>query len=115
MTSVREPAVAGLFYPGDPRELEQVVRRLLAAAGWRVTRIIHHRSLSSLIGSMGFVLQDELGVEDRVTRYVVNFPRSGSKLEHLLAPISRILAWSRQTGRMTLWAEPCRHSPGSAP
>ena len=29
---VREPAVAGTFYPGDPRELEAAVRTHLGAA-----------------------------------------------------------------------------------
>jgi AmmeMemoRadiSam system protein B len=32
MTRVRQPAVAGLFYPADPRELRATVRRTLAAA-----------------------------------------------------------------------------------
>jgi len=32
MTRVRQPAVAGLFYPADPRELRETVRRALAAA-----------------------------------------------------------------------------------
>ena len=32
MTSVRNPAVAGLFYPGDPRELHAMVAGYLAAA-----------------------------------------------------------------------------------
>lgn len=32
MSSVRPPAVAGMFYPADPRQLEQDVRKYLAAA-----------------------------------------------------------------------------------
>lgn len=32
MTSIRNPAVAGLFYPGDPRELHAMVAGYLAAA-----------------------------------------------------------------------------------
>ncbi len=32
VTKVRQPAVAGLFYPSDPRELRETVRRALAAA-----------------------------------------------------------------------------------
>jgi AmmeMemoRadiSam system protein B len=32
MTQVRQPAVAGLFYPADPRELRATVRRALASA-----------------------------------------------------------------------------------
>ena len=32
MKSIREPAVAGMFYPADPQELEDTVRRFLGAA-----------------------------------------------------------------------------------
>ncbi len=32
MTHVRHAAVAGMFYPGDPRELDGMVRRMLSAA-----------------------------------------------------------------------------------
>lgn len=32
MSSVRTPAVAGLFYPADPRQLAHDVQQLLAAA-----------------------------------------------------------------------------------
>ena len=37
MTTIREPAVAGLFYPADPNRLERQVRAYLEAAGAEVS------------------------------------------------------------------------------
>ncbi len=36
MSNIRPPAVAGMFYPDDPRQLEQYVRAVLANAGREV-------------------------------------------------------------------------------
>jgi 2-polyprenyl-3-methyl-5-hydroxy-6-metoxy-1,4-benzoquinol methylase len=80
------------------------IRKILDAGGWQVTRIQHHRTLSNLIASAGYWLQDNgLSV---IGKKFVDFPETGGRLGALLLfPIAYVLALFGQTGRMTVWAK----------
>jgi MEMO1 family protein len=49
MNIIREPAVAGLFYPGSPQQLTATLRDLVAAAGQKV------RALGCMVPHAGYV------------------------------------------------------------
>jgi 2-polyprenyl-3-methyl-5-hydroxy-6-metoxy-1,4-benzoquinol methylase len=77
---------------------------LLDAAGWRVTRIKHHRTIANLIGSVGFLLEEK-GVS-KLGNFLAKYPeRSGRMSAIALLPLSVVYALFKQTGRMTVWAE----------
>ncbi|MFM5907000.1 MAG: class I SAM-dependent methyltransferase [Novosphingobium sp.] len=89
------------LYHYDP----QSIRNLMAAAGWRVTRIHHHRTLSNAIASTGYWLRDR-GVKG-IARMLIDFPEKGGRTGALAVfPFAWVAALLGQTGRMTIWAEP---------
>lgn len=82
----------------------ETLTRLLDDAGWVVTKIHHHRTLSNMIASLGYVLVDRGWKKSG--SMLVNFPEQGGRLGALvLFPFSFIMATLGQTGRMTVWAK----------
>jgi 2-polyprenyl-3-methyl-5-hydroxy-6-metoxy-1,4-benzoquinol methylase len=89
------------LYHYDPAS----IRKLMAAAGWRVTKIHHHRSLANLVASAGYLLRDK--GHKRLGQTLIDFPEKSGRLGALLLfPFAWIAALFGQTGRMTVWAEP---------
>lgn len=89
------------LYHYDPAS----IRKLMAAAGWRVTKIHHHRTLANLVASAGYRLRDK--GHNRLGQTLIDFPEKGGRLGALLVfPFAWIAAMFGQTGRMTIWAEP---------
>ena len=84
-------------------DTESIVKTL-RAGGWEVVRIHHHRSVSNLIASTGYWL-NERGFSN-LGKKLVMFPETGGHLALLiLFPLALILSWFGQTGRMTVWAK----------
>lgn len=77
--------------------------RLLEAGGWKVRRVIHQRSVASLLGSVGFALRAK-GRASRLADRLISYPSSPGWLHRILLPLSWMLAMLGQTGRMTIWA-----------
>jgi 2-polyprenyl-3-methyl-5-hydroxy-6-metoxy-1,4-benzoquinol methylase len=89
------------LYHYDPAS----IRKLMAAAGWRVTKIHHHRTLANLVASTGYWLRDK--GQDALGQKLIDFPEKGGRVGALaLFPFAWIAALFGQTGRMTVWAEP---------
>lgn len=80
------------------------ITKVMAASGWRVTRIQRHRTMSNLIASAGYWLEDKGWL--RVGKALKDFPERGGRIGALaLFPVSYVMASLNQTGRMTVWAE----------
>lgn len=79
------------------------VRRLLEDAGWEFQEIHHQRVLSSLLASIGYLLEDKGW--HRLKRWVVGQPSDKIRLYQILYPLAMIAALFGQTGRMTIWAK----------
>lgn len=89
------------LYHYDPAS----IRKLMAAAGWRVTAIHHHRTLANLVASAGYRLRDK--GHQGLGQTLIDFPEKGGRLGALaLFPFAWVAALFGQTGRMTVWAEP---------
>lgn len=89
------------LYHFDPAS----IRKLMASAGWRVTRIYHHRTLANAVASTGYWLRDK--GHHRVGQNLINFPERGGRFGALaLFPFAWLAALFGQSGRMTVWAEP---------
>lgn len=89
------------LYHYDP----ETIRQLMVSAGWKVTRIQHHRTLANAIASTGYWLRGRgMGVLGQI---LIDFPEKGGRLGALmLFPFAWLAAMLGQTGRMTVWAEP---------
>lgn len=78
------------------------IKKIFDKAGWKVQKIHHYRTLTSLFVSLSFKLEKK-GFNNKLTKFMREFPR-GKKRHYLLYPIAFILATFGQTGRMTIWA-----------
>lgn len=79
------------------------LNKLLNKCGWAIDRLFHQRLLSNLIPSIGYVLKDKnylLGFANRLS----GFSKNPGRTNFLLYPIAWVLAFLRQTGRITVWA-----------
>jgi len=83
-----------------PQSLEKVLR----AGGWKLGKVYHQRTLSNLIGSLGYILRDK--GYTRLGKKLIDFPEQGGNLAYALYPLSWLLSLFGQTGRMTVWARP---------
>jgi SAM-dependent methyltransferase len=85
----------------------KTLARLLEANGWRVDRIVGHRTAANIVASLGYWLADK-GWR-RLGQRLIDFPERGGRLGALaLYPAALVMAALGQTGRMTVWA---RHTP----
>ncbi|NJB68940.1 2-polyprenyl-3-methyl-5-hydroxy-6-metoxy-1,4-benzoquinol methylase [Desulfobaculum xiamenense] len=96
------------WYPlQDPTHLlhftPESIARLLAAAGWTTTRVIHQRTLANLLGSMGNALLDTPRTS-ALGRLLLRRTETPGILNHALYPLAALAAACGQTGRMTVWA-----------
>jgi 2-polyprenyl-3-methyl-5-hydroxy-6-metoxy-1,4-benzoquinol methylase len=78
------------------------IRSMLTHTGWTRPTIYHQRTLSSLLASLGHLLDDK-GYH-RISRWAVGRPQDPVRLYQLLYPFAMLAATMGQTGRMTVWA-----------
>lgn len=79
------------------------VRLVLQRTGWDVKRLLHHQSLSNLIGSFGHVLE-ESGIAPTIGAALTRFPETPGWGHYALFPLAAVASWFGQTGRMTVWS-----------
>jgi 2-polyprenyl-3-methyl-5-hydroxy-6-metoxy-1,4-benzoquinol methylase len=81
----------------------QSIAKVLRAGGWQLETVIHQRTLSNFIGSLGYVLRDK--GYTFIGEKLIEFPQRGGRLAYLLYPLCWLLSLFGQTGRMTVWAK----------
>lgn len=86
------------LYHFTPATLEKV----LLAGGWKLEKVHHQRTLSNLIASIGYVLQDR-GFPNIGRKFIEFIDRVGV-FTLVLFPVAWLLSLFGQTGRMTVWA-----------
>lgn len=86
------------LYHFTPTTLKKIMR----ASEWSLVKVHHQRTLSNLIGSLGYVLRD-MGYSN-FSRKFIDFPERGGKWTYALYPLAWLLSTIGQTGRMTVWA-----------
>jgi SAM-dependent methyltransferase len=79
------------------------IRQVLERAGWKVSRVTDQRDIRNLMGSVGYRLRD-LGRFPRIARWFSEFPERGGRIYYALHPLAVLLAATRQSGRITVWA-----------
>ena len=91
-----------------PRHLQQFtvtsLRQLLHASGFELVELIHQRNVINLVGSVGLWLRMKFprrSLGERLIRWTHNPSALGLCL---LAPLARVLAMVRQSGRLTVVA-----------
>jgi 2-polyprenyl-3-methyl-5-hydroxy-6-metoxy-1,4-benzoquinol methylase len=82
----------------------KTIKEILERGGWRNVKILHQRTLSNLVASIGHVLQDH-GHDNRLTHFLLDFPEQYYRLHQFLYPLAFLLSLFGQTGRMTVWAQ----------
>jgi 2-polyprenyl-3-methyl-5-hydroxy-6-metoxy-1,4-benzoquinol methylase len=87
------------LYHFTPRTLA----KLLDAGGWKMEKVYHQRTISNLVASIGYVMHD-YRVGGRVAQTLIEFPRAAWRWHRMVYPLSLVLSWFGQTGRMTVWA-----------
>lgn len=97
-----------------PTHLQQftppTLRRLLAASGFELVEFIHQRNVNNVVGTVGLWLRTAFprwSLGDRLIRWTDNPSALGLCV---LAPLARILAAVKQSGRLTVIARPARHA-----
>lgn len=79
------------------------ITNVLDQGGWKVTRIMHQRTLTNLLASIGYVLEDHK-ISTRLGKFLVRI--SAAWYVHIaLFPLAFLLSLIGQTGRMTVWAQ----------
>lgn len=81
----------------------ETITALLENTGWKVEKIAHQITCSSLFGSIGYRLRETRG-ESKVSQWLLSYPTRGGKLPYVFYPLAYVLAKFGQTGRMTIWA-----------
>lgn len=78
------------------------IRRMFEAAGWKIERVMHQRTLANLIASFGFTLRERGHL--KLGELLVSYPERAGRWAYLLYPVSLVFSLLGQTGRMTVWA-----------
>jgi hypothetical protein len=76
---------------------------VLKQGGWSLQRIVYHRDLRNVFGSLGYAFRD-WGGAPRLAEWLERYPERGGPLLMALHPLACALARLGQTGRMTAWA-----------
>lgn len=76
---------------------------VLEAAGWHVEKVLHHRTLGNLIGSLGLAMR-AARLPQRWCEPLIRFPERSTRWSIAFYPIAWLLSVLGQTGRMTIWA-----------
>ncbi len=80
------------------------LRRMLAASGFELVELIHQRNVNNLVGTVGLWLRTKFprwSLGERLIRWTDNPSAIGLSL---LAPLARVLAMTRKSGRLTIVA-----------
>ena len=88
------------LYHFTPNSIDE----MLSKCGFKIKRILHHRVLGNLIASLGYKLSD-WGLGCKLTKKLTNFPQKAKAMNYVLFPLAIIMAFFKQTGRMTIWAQ----------
>lgn len=80
----------------------KTIKKVLEAGGWTLEKVYHQRTLSNLIGSIGYLLRDKGYM--KLGKRFIEFPERGGKWVYVLYPLAWLLSLFGQTGRMTIWA-----------
>jgi 2-polyprenyl-3-methyl-5-hydroxy-6-metoxy-1,4-benzoquinol methylase len=75
---------------------------VLQASGWKLEKVHHHRVLSNLFASFGYVLRDR--GHSKLGKILLGFPARAGRWNYALYPLAWLLSVFGQTGRMTVWA-----------
>jgi len=81
----------------------RTIGKVLEHAGWKVARVTDQRDVRNLMGSIGYWLRDT-GRFPRVARWFSELPERGGRIYYALHPLALLLAATRQSGRITVWA-----------
>ncbi len=107
-----EPRVFGTYWYALqlPTHLHQftprTIRMLLEQSGFDRIRLIHQRNVFNILGSIGLWLEravPRLELGRRMIQFT-DYPTMWGELA--LAPCAKLLAWTRQAGRLTIIAKP---------
>lgn len=82
----------------------ETLRKVLQKGGWKTVKVFHQRTLSNLIASSGYWLQDH-GIWNWLARSLTNYPDKVHYSAYFLYPFALILSLLGQTGRVTVWAK----------
>ena len=86
------------FYHFTPKTLEKVLKE----SGWKLEKVIHQRVLTNIIISTGYLLCDKGYI--KIGQKLINSQKNTNKWQYILYPISLVLSYFGQTGRMTVHA-----------
>ncbi|VAX26915.1 Methyltransferase type 12 [hydrothermal vent metagenome] len=81
----------------------QTFDKILEKSGWQLKEIHHQRIMSNLIGSLGYLIDEQSSISG-LRNLLLRFPEKAGVLHCLLFPIAYLLSTVGQTGRMTVWA-----------
>ena len=105
-----EPKVLGRYWYSLqlPTHLHQftprILRNTLAECGFEQIRVVHQRNVFNLIGTLGLWLREKFP-NGRLAPKLLDFIANPSVRGQLaLAPLGKVLAWTRQGGRLTITA-----------
>lgn len=80
----------------------RTLKTVLERAGWRVERVLHHRTLANAVASAGYRISDRR-TGSRLAASLGRFPDS-HRAFYATYPLAWAAAAFGQTGRMTVWA-----------
>ncbi len=105
-----EPSVFGRFWYAwePPRHLHhftpESIRRLLSECGFTEIAFIHQRSMLYIVGGLGMMFLSRWP-QSRLGKSLIGYPDHPRLLvQLLLAPLAHLLAFLRQSGRLTISA-----------
>ena len=82
----------------------RILRSMLADCGFQDIRVIHQQNVFNLIGTLGLWLREK-SPNGRLGPRLLDFIANPSVRGQLaLAPLGKVLAWTRQSGRLTITA-----------
>ncbi|NLS97286.1 MAG: methyltransferase domain-containing protein [Planctomycetaceae bacterium] len=105
-----EPRALGRYWCllDPPLHLHQftprILRRILTEAGFGQIRVIHQRNAFNLVWSAGLWLREKCPQAQLAQRLLDFAPNPSVRGQLALAPIAKVLAWMRQSGRLTVAA-----------
>jgi 2-polyprenyl-3-methyl-5-hydroxy-6-metoxy-1,4-benzoquinol methylase len=81
----------------------ETLERLLLAGGWKIEKVFYQRVLTSIIPSIGYILEEK-GFKEMSINLKRFSEQSGPLISIFLYPIALLMSLFGKTGRMTVWA-----------
>jgi len=82
----------------------ETIRFVLEKSGWDVVKIYHQRTVSNLLASIGYMLQNR-GKMSAMSKRLIGYPEASIIHHSFFYPLALLLSIFEQTGRMTIWAK----------